>query len=142
MTFAVTHCGGEEAARLELLQSHGAGVGPKEQDEGHQGDVRHIATGLSNQLPSILLTLLHAQGRPGGIYWLRRRGQRSFFNQQYLGKKYNSVNECKSFEILNLCFDVQLLNVIKTGTPHTRSVLFVQAETSRSSEELPSKEKQ
>lgn len=72
MTVAITHFGGKEAACLELLQSHGAGVGPKEQDEGHQGDVRHVATGLSDQLPSVRLTLLNAQGRPGGIYWLRR----------------------------------------------------------------------
>lgn len=67
---AITHCGGEEAARLELLQTHGASVGPKEQNEGHQGDVRHVATGLSDQTPSILQTLLPGQGCPGGIHWL------------------------------------------------------------------------
>lgn len=41
----VTHGGGEIAAGLELLQRHGAGVGPKEQDEGHQSDVRDKAAG-------------------------------------------------------------------------------------------------
>lgn len=65
-----TYCGGEKAARLELLQTHGAGVGPKEQNEGHQGDVRHIATGLSDQTSSVLQTLLPGQGCPGGIHWL------------------------------------------------------------------------
>ena len=70
---AFTHCGGEEEAELELLQSHGAGVGPKEQDEGHQGDVRHVATGTSDQLPSELQTLLHVQGRPCGIHLLERQ---------------------------------------------------------------------
>lgn len=44
----VTHSGGEEAACLELLQRHGAGVGPKEQNERHQGDVRYVATAFSN----------------------------------------------------------------------------------------------
>lgn len=78
LTGAITHCGGEEAARLERLQSHGAGVCPKEQDEGHQGDVRHEDTGLSDQLPSVLLTLLPGQGRPGGIHWLERQGQKRF----------------------------------------------------------------
>lgn len=68
----ITHCGGEEAACLELLQSHGAGVGPKEQNEGHQGDVRHIATVLSDQLPFVLQTLILGQRRPGGICWLER----------------------------------------------------------------------
>lgn len=85
---AVTHCGGEEAARLELLQTHGAGVGPKEQDEGHQGDVRHVATGLSDQPPSVLQTLLPAQGRPGGIYWLERQGQKGAFNQQAMKQRF------------------------------------------------------
>lgn len=69
-----THCCGEESTCLELLQSHGAGVGPKEQDEGHQGNVRHIITGLSDQQPSELLTLMLGQGRPGGILRLERPG--------------------------------------------------------------------
>lgn len=30
---SVTHSGGEEAAELELLETHGAGVGPQEKDE-------------------------------------------------------------------------------------------------------------
>ncbi len=90
---AITHRGGEEPARLELLQSHGAGVSPKEQDEGHQGDVRHVATGLSFQLPSIPQTLLPGQGRPGGIRWLERQGQRGSFNQAAI--KENSSQRIK-----------------------------------------------
>lgn len=62
-----THRGGEEPTRLELLQSHGAGVSSKEQDEGHQGDVRHITTGLPHQNPSVLQTLVPGQSGPGGI---------------------------------------------------------------------------
>lgn len=69
---AVTHCGGKEAARLELLQRHGAGVRPKEQDKGHQGDVRHEATGLTSQLTAVLQAILLGQGRPGGVHRLRR----------------------------------------------------------------------
>lgn len=64
---ADTHRGGEEPARLELLQSHGACVSSKEQDEGHQGDVRHISTGLPHQIPSVLQTLIPGQSGPGGI---------------------------------------------------------------------------
>lgn len=73
---AMTHSGGEEAAGLELLHTHGAGVSPKEQDKGHQGDVRHVVTSLSYQRPSVLQTLLPRQGRPGGILWLQRERQR------------------------------------------------------------------
>ena len=65
---SLTYCCGEEAARLELLQTHGAGVGPEEQDEGHQGDVRHIAAVLPDQIPAVLQTLLHVEGGPGGIH--------------------------------------------------------------------------
>lgn len=89
----ITHCSGEEAARLECLQCHGTGVSPKEQDEGHQGDVRHIATGLSDQLPTELKTLLPGEGCPGGIHWLERRGQRGSFNQQatIFGEKHQRI---------------------------------------------------
>lgn len=48
------HCGGEEGAGLELLQTHGAGVGAKEQDEGHEGDVRDELAGLPHQLSFVL----------------------------------------------------------------------------------------
>lgn len=69
---AVTHCGWKEAARLELLQRHGAGVRPKEQDKGHQGDVRHEAAGLTSQLTAVLQAILLGQGRPGGVRRLWR----------------------------------------------------------------------
>lgn len=69
---AVTHCGGKEAARLELLQRHGAGVRPKEQDKGHQGDVRHEAAVLANQLTAVLQAILLGQGLPGGVHRLWR----------------------------------------------------------------------
>lgn len=68
------HRGGEEAARLELLQSHGAGVGPEEQDEGHQGDVRHVSTGLPHQNPLVLPTLVPGQSGPGGVLRLQEQG--------------------------------------------------------------------
>lgn len=69
---AVTHCGGKETARLELLQRHGAGVRPKEQDKGHQGDVRYEAAGLTSQLAAVLQAILLGQGRPGGVRRLWR----------------------------------------------------------------------
>lgn len=52
--FVGTHCGGEEGAGFELLQSHGAGVGTEEKDEGHEGDVRDELAGFSHQLALVL----------------------------------------------------------------------------------------
>lgn len=72
----MTYCRGEESAGLELLQSHGAGVGPKEQDEGHEGDVRHVVASVSNQKPSANLALLLSQQRPAGVLRLQTRGAR------------------------------------------------------------------
>lgn len=53
----LAHSRGEEGAGLELLQTHGAGVGAKEQDEGHEGDVRDKLAGLPHQLSFILEAL-------------------------------------------------------------------------------------
>lgn len=54
MRLTGTHGGGEERAGLELLQTHGAGVSAKEQDEGHEGDVWDKLAGLPHQLPIVL----------------------------------------------------------------------------------------
>lgn len=66
MRGGTTHRGGKEAAGLELLQRHGAGVRPEEEDEGHQGDVRHVAAGLAHQLASVQQAVVLAQGLPAG----------------------------------------------------------------------------
>lgn len=50
----VAHSGGEERAGLELLQTHGAGVSAKEQDEGHEADVWDKLAGLPHQLSFVL----------------------------------------------------------------------------------------
>lgn len=50
----IAHSGGEEGAGLELLQPHGAGVGAKEQDEGHEGDVWDKVAGFAHQLAFVL----------------------------------------------------------------------------------------
>lgn len=75
---AATHRGGKEAAGLELLQRHGAGVSPEEEDEGHQGDVRHVAAGLAHQLTSVPQAVVLAQGLPAGAVrqLLRWKGAR------------------------------------------------------------------
>lgn len=65
------HGGGEERAGLELLQRHGAGVGAKEQDEGHEGDVGHKVAGLPHQLALVLDALGPRERRPCGVHWLR-----------------------------------------------------------------------
>lgn len=68
----VTHSGGEERAGLELLQTHGAGVSAKEQDEGHEGDVWDKLAGLPHQLAFVLQALCLCERRPCGIHWLHR----------------------------------------------------------------------
>ena len=65
-----THGGGEERAGLELLQTHGAGVGAKEQDEGHEGDVGDGLARLPHQLPPVLQALRLCEGRPRGVHRL------------------------------------------------------------------------
>ncbi len=68
----VTHSGGEERAGLKLLQTHGAGVSAKEQDEGHEGDVRDKLAGFPHQLSFVLQALCLCEGRPCGVHWLHR----------------------------------------------------------------------
>lgn len=43
-----TYSSREEWAGLKFLQTHGAGVGAKEKDEGHEGDVWHKVTGFAH----------------------------------------------------------------------------------------------
>lgn len=69
----LAHRGGEEGAGLELLQTHGAGVGAKEQDEGHEGDVRDELAGLPHQLSFVLQALSLGEGRPRGVRWLQKQ---------------------------------------------------------------------
>lgn len=58
------YLGGEVAAELELLQRDRHGVGAKEKDEGHEGQVGDEFAGLSHQRASILHALLLAQLTP------------------------------------------------------------------------------
>lgn len=44
----MSYLGREVAAGLELLEGDGHGVGPEEQDEGHEGQVRDILTGAAH----------------------------------------------------------------------------------------------
>lgn len=69
---ALAHGRGEEGAGLELLQTHGAGVGAKEQDEGHEGDVRDELAGLPHQLSFVLQALGLGERRPRGVRWLQK----------------------------------------------------------------------
>lgn len=41
-----SYLGGEVAAEFELLQGERHGVGPKEEDEGHEGQIGHELTGF------------------------------------------------------------------------------------------------
>lgn len=72
----VAYRGGEKGTELELFQTHGAGVGPEKQDEGHEGDVGHKLAGLPHQLSTILQAFLLCQRGPGGIYGLSGRKKR------------------------------------------------------------------
>lgn len=74
----MTHGGGEELAGLELLQSHGAGVGAEEQDEGHEGDVWDEFTGVAHQLSFVLQAVRPREGRPCGVHGLHREDKECF----------------------------------------------------------------
>lgn len=67
----LAHGCGEERAGLELLQTHGAGVGAEEQDKGHEGDVWDELAGLPHQLSFVLQALRLGERRPRGIRWLQ-----------------------------------------------------------------------
>lgn len=43
------HLGREVAAEFKLLERHRHGVGAKEEDKGHEGQVRDVLAGLSYQ---------------------------------------------------------------------------------------------
>lgn len=73
-----SHLGGEVATELELLEGDGHGVGPEEQDEGHEGQVRDVLTGVSQQGAAILHTLLLTQLTPVQTCYVilqRQRGE-------------------------------------------------------------------
>lgn len=55
---------GKVAAELELLERHGHGVGSKEEDEGHEGQIRNILTGAAHQSAPVLDALLLTQLTP------------------------------------------------------------------------------
>lgn len=63
-SFLLSYLCREVAAELELLQRDCHGVGAKEEDEGHEGQVGNILTGIPHQHPTILHTLLLTQLTP------------------------------------------------------------------------------
>ena len=81
-----THSGGEVGACFELLQTHGAGVGTKEEDERHEGDVWDKVAGLAYQLSFVLQALCLGEGRPCGIQRLHRA------NRVHHGQKENKYS--------------------------------------------------
>lgn len=54
----------EVAAELKLLERNSHGVGAKEEDEGHEGQVGNILTGVPHQHTTILHTLFLTQLTP------------------------------------------------------------------------------
>ena len=54
----------EVAAELELLERNSHGVGAEEEDEGHEGKVGDILTGVPHQHTAILHTLFLTQLTP------------------------------------------------------------------------------
>lgn len=54
----------EVTAELELLECYSHGVGTKEEDEGHEGQVGNILTGGPHQRTTILHTLFLTQLTP------------------------------------------------------------------------------
>lgn len=60
-----TYSGWEITAGFEFLQSHGAGVGAKEEDKRHEGDVRDVVAAVAHKVASIFPALLLCQRWPG-----------------------------------------------------------------------------
>lgn len=64
MPVPFSHLGGKVAAKFELLQRDGHGVGAEEQDEGHERQIRDKLAGASHQLATVFQTLLLAELTP------------------------------------------------------------------------------
>lgn len=64
MTISLSHLGRKVAAKLELLQRDGHGVGAEEQDEGHERQIRDKLAGASHQLAAVFQTLFLAELTP------------------------------------------------------------------------------
>lgn len=62
----------EKSAGFELLQTHGAGVCAQEQNERHERDVGHVATGWTDQLSAPFRTLGARQRCPRRVHVLLR----------------------------------------------------------------------
>lgn len=62
--FWLSYLCGEVAAELELLERNSHGVGAKEEDEGHEGQVGNILTGVPHQHTAVLHTLFLTQLTP------------------------------------------------------------------------------
>lgn len=63
-SFLLSYLCREVATELELLQRNSHGVGTKEENEGHEGQVGNILTGGPHQCTTILHTLFFTQLTP------------------------------------------------------------------------------
>lgn len=63
-SFPMSYLCREVAAELELLERNSHGVGTKEEDEGHEGQVGNILTGCPHKRTTILHTLFLTQLTP------------------------------------------------------------------------------
>lgn len=59
-----SHLGRKVAAKFELLQRDGHGVGAEEQDEGHERQIGDKLAGASHQLATVFQTLFLAELTP------------------------------------------------------------------------------
>lgn len=66
----------EVSAELELLERNSHGVGTKEEDEGHEGQVGDILTGGPHQCPTILQTLFLTQLTPVEVCQVKLQTER------------------------------------------------------------------
>lgn len=64
MSVRLSYLRREVATELEFLERNSRGVGAKEEDEGHEGQVRNILTGVPYQHTTILHTLFLTQLTP------------------------------------------------------------------------------
>lgn len=94
----------EVAAELELLEGDSHGVGTKEEDEGHEGQVGNILTGVPHQQTAVLYTIflihltpvcqveLHREGHKMREWTRREKREEKRKKRQNKGQKTKKEN--------------------------------------------------
>lgn len=86
----------EVAAELELLERNGHGVGAKEEDEGHEGQVGDILTGGPHQGAAIFLTVFLTQLTPVQVRQVKLQEETRVEHERELERHLVAIKPFKS----------------------------------------------